>query len=45
LQGGIFLQKDNDTLDARVEQLEQTSAKHEKRLAALEALLDPKTRE
>lgn len=32
-------------LETRVEALEQASAAHEKRLTALEARLDPKTRE
>lgn len=37
--------KDGQTLDDRVKKLEQTTAKHEKRIAALEKLLDPKVRE
>lgn len=39
------MEKDKNALTARVAQLEQTAADHERRVADLEARLDPKTRE
>ena len=39
------MKKENEALEIRVTRLEQTTASHEQRLAALEARLDPQARE